>query len=131
MTITPAKPSVSLWCVAALASSLIVAAPASADARPSAAARAAIFRAPQQCQLIEETGQLISIPWESEGCSAERDAFRLTIAKRMKFPGWYPPLTCVFGGVRYGWEAPSCAHARNQYADHHVRAIWFGPHPGH
>jgi hypothetical protein len=123
------KPSRSLWCVAALASVLTIATLAPADARP-AARQPNLFRPPQQCQLIEETGQLITIPWESEGCSAERDAFRLTIAKRMKFPGWYPPLTCVAGGVRYGWEAPSCAHARNQYADHKIRAIWFGRHPG-
>lgn len=116
-----AHPLVSMLCVAALASAMTIATPTPAAARTSN-----LFHPPQQCELIEETGQLITIPWESEGCGAERDAFRFAVAKRMKFPGWYPPLTCVVAGVRYMWDAPSCAHARNQYADHKIRAIWFG-----
>jgi hypothetical protein len=123
-----ANPFASLTCLAVMASLVIIATSAPAAARPPARPSNA-FVAPQQCQLIEETGQVITIPWESEGCNAARADFRFEIAKRMKFPGWYPPLTCVAGGVRYGWEAPSCAHARNQYADHKIRAIWFGRHP--
>ena len=94
-----------------------------------ASARPNPMRAPDVCQHFDGTGAVITIPWQSEGCYPDRDAFALTIQNRKNRPGWYPPLTCVVGGYHYDWDAPACAHARNQYFHRHVHPIYFGTRP--
>ena len=110
---------------AALAVTVMSFAMPAADARSST-----MYAAPDYCQEIEDTGQLITIPWASAGCSGAREAMRVRIAAHNKFPGRYPPLTCIaYDHHRYEWDAPLCTHARNRYAAGAIRPVYFGTPP--
>ncbi len=110
---------------AALAVAALSFATPGADARSST-----MYAAPDYCQEIEDTGQLITIPWASAGCGTAREAMRVRIAARNKFPGRYPPLTCIaYDHHRYEWDAPLCTHARNRYAAGAIRPVYFGAAP--
>jgi hypothetical protein len=81
---------------------------------------------PDYCQHFDDTGEVISVPWSETGCQGDRDVFRAKIQGHYNNPGWYPPLTCVVRSHYYDWDAPACAHARNQYQNHQIRPQMFG-----
>jgi hypothetical protein len=87
------------------------------------------FHPPAYCQKLDDLGVVITIPWSSEGCHADRDAFALRIVDHRNRPGFYPPLACSASGAVYDWPSPACAHARNLYARRKIRAIYFGARP--